>query len=75
MGDGRSATPAPAIPGWRLIISDRGRFWAIRRQAFPRGALHAGAEPTVDADTFEQVQAEVARQEEIAQQFPGRVAS
>lgn len=69
MEDARSTTPAPAIPtipGWRLIISDKGRFWAIRRTRFPRGALRAGAEPTVDADTFDEVQAEVTRQEEIA---------
>ncbi|MEV8630771.1 hypothetical protein AB0395_03865 [Streptosporangium sp. NPDC051023] len=71
MHDDKSAPPAPAIPGWRLIVSDKGRFWAIRREPFPRGALRAGAEPTVDADTFDQVRAEVARQEEIAE----RVAS
>lgn len=59
------------IPGWRLILSDKGRFWAIRREAFPRGALRAGAEPAVDADTFDDLKAEVARQEEIAE----RVAS
>lgn len=69
MQDGKSTMPEsaiPTIPGWRLIISDRGRFWAIRREAFPRGALHAGAEPTVDADTFDDLKAEVTRQEEIA---------
>ncbi|MEV7008784.1 hypothetical protein [Streptosporangium sp. NPDC051022] len=66
MQDARSAAPTPAIPGWRLIISDKGRFWAIRRQSFPRGALRAGAEPAVDADTFEEVRAAVERQEEIA---------
>ncbi|OUC83323.1 hypothetical protein CA984_40870 [Streptosporangium minutum] len=56
----------PAIPGWRLILSDRGRFWAVRETAFPRSALRAGAEPTVDADTFDGLEAEVERQEEIA---------
>ncbi|MEV4094438.1 hypothetical protein [Streptosporangium saharense] len=61
-------TPAstPAIPGWRLIVSDTGRYWAIRNRAFPRVALRAGVEPAVDADTFEEVQAAVAVQEEKA---------
>ncbi|MEV8630822.1 hypothetical protein AB0395_04125 [Streptosporangium sp. NPDC051023] len=66
MEDIRRILPEAAISGWRLIISDKGRFWAIRRQSFPRGALRVGAEPTVDADTFEEVQAAVERQEEIA---------
>ncbi|MFD0883675.1 hypothetical protein ACFQ08_03765 [Streptosporangium algeriense] len=56
----------PAIPGWRLIISDAGRFWAIRNRAFPRAALRAGAEPAVDADTFAEVREAVAVQEEKA---------
>ncbi|MER7129777.1 hypothetical protein [Streptosporangium saharense] len=56
----------PAIPGWRLIVSDTGRYWAIRNRAFPRVALRAGVEPAVDADTFEQVQAAVAEQEDKA---------
>ncbi|MFF4988789.1 hypothetical protein ACFY19_16450 [Streptosporangium saharense] len=61
-------TPAstPAIPGWRLIVSDTGRYWAIRNRAFPRVALRAGVEPAVDADTFEEVQAAVAEQEDKA---------
>ncbi|MER7207210.1 hypothetical protein ABT340_09040 [Streptosporangium sp. NPDC000239] len=56
----------PEIPGWRLIISDAGRFWAVRNRAFPRTALRAGAEPAVDADTFEEVREAVAKQEEKA---------
>ncbi|MFC3983126.1 hypothetical protein [Streptosporangium jomthongense] len=64
------APTVPAIPGWRLIISDTGRFWAIRNRAFPRTALRAGAEPTVDADTLEEVREAVARQEEIAEGVP-----
>ncbi|MEV4096052.1 hypothetical protein [Streptosporangium saharense] len=56
----------PAIPGWRLIVSDTGRYWAIRNRAFPRVALRAGVEPAVDADTFEEVQAAVAEQEDKA---------
>ncbi|WP_433247282.1 hypothetical protein ACQPYK_46745 [Streptosporangium sp. CA-135522] len=68
MEDVRSRMPEPAIPGWRLILSDRGRFWAVREKPFPRGALHAGAEPIVDADTFDGLEAEVERQEEIAKQ-------
>ncbi|MFC3979808.1 hypothetical protein [Streptosporangium jomthongense] len=70
MSDDRTSAPATAIPGWRLIISDAGRFWAIRNRAFPRTALRAGAEPTVDADTFEEVREAVARQEEIAEGVP-----
>ncbi|MER7208212.1 hypothetical protein ABT340_14180 [Streptosporangium sp. NPDC000239] len=62
-------TPAcQTIPGWRLIISDAGRFWAIRNRAFPSTALRAGVEPTVDADTFEEVREAVAAQEEKARE-------
>ncbi|MFI6801562.1 hypothetical protein [Streptosporangium canum] len=71
MEDGRSTTAesaSPTIPGWRLILSDMGRFWAVREKAFPQGALRAGAEPTVDADTFDGVKAEVDQQENIAKQ-------
>ncbi|MEV4093383.1 hypothetical protein [Streptosporangium saharense] len=71
-------TPASGvqmIPGWRLIISDTGRFWAVRNRAFPRGALRAGAEPTVDADTFEELQAAVARQEQIVHDVVAEVPS
>ncbi|MEU1737084.1 hypothetical protein [Streptosporangium sp. NPDC020145] len=75
MHEGKSETAAPAIPGWRLIISDAGRFWAIRNRAFPRTALRAGAEPTVDADTFEQVQEAVAAQEEKARDAVAGVVS
>ncbi|MER7211086.1 MULTISPECIES: hypothetical protein [Streptosporangium] len=70
-----NARPVQSIPGWRLIISDAGRFWAIRNRAFPRTALRAGAEPTVDADTFEQVQEAVAAQEEKARDAVAGVVS
>ncbi|MGW4424940.1 hypothetical protein [Streptosporangium sp. NPDC004631] len=72
MHDGRSTTPQSAtsatavIPGWQVFLSDRGRFWASRREPFSPEAFHAGAERTVDADTFEQLQAETTRQEETA---------
>ncbi|MFD0883394.1 hypothetical protein ACFQ08_02315 [Streptosporangium algeriense] len=66
METARSLPTARTIPGWRLIISDAGRYWAIRNRAFPRTALRAGVEPAVDADTFEEVQAAVAEQEEKA---------
>ncbi|MFC3980456.1 hypothetical protein [Streptosporangium jomthongense] len=56
----------PVIPGWRLIISDAGRFWAFRNHVFSRVAVRAGAESAVDADTFEEIQAIVAEQEEKA---------
>ncbi|MEU1735989.1 hypothetical protein [Streptosporangium sp. NPDC020145] len=67
METARSLPAAQVIPGWRLIISDAGRFWAVRNRAFPGTALRAGAEPTVDADTFEEVREAVVRQEEIAE--------
>ncbi|MFI7539024.1 hypothetical protein [Streptosporangium sp. NPDC049376] len=57
---------APVIPGWRLIISDAGRFWAFRTHLFPRIAVRAGAQSAVDADTFEEVRAAVAEQERTA---------
>ncbi|MEU1877776.1 hypothetical protein ABZ470_10720 [Streptosporangium sp. NPDC020072] len=56
----------PVIPGWRLIISDAGRFWAFRTHLFPRVAVRAGAQSAVDADTFDEIQAVVAEQEETA---------
>ncbi|MEU0518806.1 hypothetical protein [Streptosporangium sp. NPDC006007] len=79
MHDGRSTTPQSAtsatavIPGWQVFLSDRGRFWASRREPFSTQAAYAGAERTVDADTFEQLRAETARQEETA--AAGRVTS
>lgn len=42
MHDGRSAMPecatsaTPVIPGWRVILSNRGRFWASRAVPFTR---------------------------------------
>ncbi|MEV8630106.1 hypothetical protein AB0395_28075 [Streptosporangium sp. NPDC051023] len=68
MENARSLPTSPAIPGWRLIISDAGRFWAIRQTPFPIAAMRAGADPAVDADTFAEVRAMVERQEEIARQ-------
>ena len=66
MDDVRAKTLNPVIPGWQVFLSDRGRFWASRREPFSPEAFHAGAERTVDADTFEQLRAETARQEETA---------
>ncbi|GHE29554.1 hypothetical protein GCM10017673_35270 [Streptosporangium violaceochromogenes] len=66
MENARAIMPAPTIPGWRLIISDRGRFWAFRRTPFPIAAMRAGADPAVDADTLTEIEAAVGRQEEIA---------
>ncbi|MFD0883821.1 hypothetical protein ACFQ08_04525 [Streptosporangium algeriense] len=66
-----NATDGPAfqsIPGWRLIISDAGRFWALRQRPFPIAATKAGADSAVDADTFDEVRAAVADQERIAGQ-------
>ncbi|MFC3980709.1 hypothetical protein [Streptosporangium jomthongense] len=66
MNDGKAQWPSPTIPGWRLIISTAGRFWAFRATPFPAKARQAGAEPDLDADTFAEIQAAVERQEEIA---------
>ncbi|GAA3095507.1 hypothetical protein [Streptosporangium carneum] len=68
MENARAILPGQTIPGWRLIISDAGRFWARRQSPFPVEALWAGADPAVDADTFAEVQVAVERQEEIARQ-------
>ncbi|WP_433247498.1 hypothetical protein ACQPYK_47130 [Streptosporangium sp. CA-135522] len=63
----KSTAPASAIPGWRVIRSDAGRFWASRERPFPDGSMWDGPPfRTVDADTFDQLQAEVTRQEEAA---------
>ncbi|MEV8634452.1 hypothetical protein AB0395_22625 [Streptosporangium sp. NPDC051023] len=75
MSDGRAPAPSPTIPGWRLILSDRSRFWAFRETPFPIAARRAGAEPDLDADTFDEIQALVERQEEIARQVAGQVTS
>ncbi|MEV7008345.1 hypothetical protein [Streptosporangium sp. NPDC051022] len=66
MENARAIPVQGTTPGWRLIISDAGRFWALRQRPFPVDALRAGADPAVDADTFSEVQAAVERQEEIA---------
>ncbi|MEV7005475.1 hypothetical protein [Streptosporangium sp. NPDC051022] len=63
----RSAAPASAIPGWRVIRSDAGRYWASRERPFPNDT--AWGDPpfrTVDADTFDDLRAEVDRQETAA---------
>ncbi|GHH67113.1 hypothetical protein GCM10017673_13750 [Streptosporangium violaceochromogenes] len=62
--------PSAAIPGWRVIVSDAGRFWASRVEPFPEEAeWYAPPYRTVDGDTFEALQAEVERQEEAAGQL------
>ncbi|MEV8633423.1 hypothetical protein AB0395_17355 [Streptosporangium sp. NPDC051023] len=73
MRDGRATVPSPTIPGWRLILSDRSRFWAFRQEPFPLAARRAGAEPDLDADTFDEIQVLVEHQEEIARQVAGQV--
>ncbi|WP_440105511.1 hypothetical protein [Streptosporangium sp. H16] len=79
MDDGKSSTPEQAIPGWRLILSDAGRLWASREEPFSPVAFEAGAERTVDADTFDALRAETDRQETVAreaqEQAAGRVIS
>ena len=49
----RSAAPDPVIPGWRVILSDAGRFWASRVLPFPNDSeWYAPPFRTVDADTL-----------------------
>lgn len=69
MHDRRATVPSAAIPGWRVIISDTGRFWASRVQPFTgRSEWYAPPFRTVDGDTFEELRAEVERQEEAARE-------
>ncbi|GHH70717.1 hypothetical protein GCM10017673_23030 [Streptosporangium violaceochromogenes] len=65
--NGGSPTPAGVIPGWRVILSDAGRLWASRQVPFPRETDRC-APPyrTVDADTLDELRAEVERQEQAA---------
>ncbi|MEV8638188.1 hypothetical protein AB0395_41695 [Streptosporangium sp. NPDC051023] len=58
-----------------MIVSDQGRLWASRAAPFTDDQIQAGAERTVDADTLDELLAEVARQEEAARRVVGRVAS
>ncbi|WP_406311447.1 hypothetical protein OHA77_22010 [Streptosporangium sp. NBC_01639] len=64
-----SAAPASAIPGWRVIRSDAGRYWASREEPFADDSAW-GRPPfrTVDADTFDSLRAEVTQQETAAQE-------
>ncbi|MEV8636594.1 hypothetical protein AB0395_33620 [Streptosporangium sp. NPDC051023] len=70
-----TAAPSQAIPGWRIIRSDAGRYWASRERPFPADTLW-GDPPfrTVDADTFDDLRAEVDRQEEVAARIASRAA-
>ncbi|MEV4093178.1 hypothetical protein [Streptosporangium saharense] len=74
MNDGKAKVPSPTIPGWRLLISTAGRFWAFRETPFSAKARQAGAEPDLDADTFAEIQAAVELQEEIARLVAARGA-
>lgn len=76
MHDRRSAMPESAtsefatsvIPGWRVIRSDAGRYWASRVRPFTAEQLNrTDAYRTVDADTLDGLRAETARQEEAAE--------
>ncbi|MFD0883616.1 hypothetical protein ACFQ08_03450 [Streptosporangium algeriense] len=66
MHDDKAIVPASTIPGRRLITGDQSHFWAFRRKPFSNEARQAGAEPDVDADTFDEIRVLVERQEEIA---------
>ncbi|GHE39815.1 hypothetical protein GCM10017673_47710 [Streptosporangium violaceochromogenes] len=57
----------PVIPGWRVMRSDAGRYWASREKPFDDdGEWYDPPFRTVDGDTFEQLRAETERQEEVA---------
>ncbi|MFF5209260.1 hypothetical protein [Streptosporangium sp. NPDC000396] len=73
MEDGKSAMPDSAIPGWRVIRSDAGRYWASREEPFPGSSvkdtgLKQPPYRTVDADTLDELRAEVERQESVARE-------
>ncbi|GLZ12139.1 hypothetical protein Acsp04_23740 [Actinomadura sp. NBRC 104425] len=57
-----------AYPGWRVFVSDRGRWWATRG---PLGAeqMRVGCQASLDADTparlCELLAAETARDEQV----------
>ncbi|MEV8633149.1 hypothetical protein AB0395_15960 [Streptosporangium sp. NPDC051023] len=59
-----------------MIRSDAGRYWASRERPFPNDT-EWGAPPfrTVDADTLDDLQAEVGRQETAARQAYGQESS
>ncbi|GAA4561125.1 hypothetical protein [Planotetraspora kaengkrachanensis] len=56
----------PVIPGWRIMHSDAGRFWATRSSSFDGKAEKAGAARTVDGDDLMQLAQAIAEQESIA---------
>ncbi|MFF5204905.1 hypothetical protein [Streptosporangium sp. NPDC000396] len=63
-----------------MILSDGGRFWASREEPFPDSSVKGTGlrQPpfrTVDADTFDDLLAEVERQESAAWEAAKRVAS
>lgn len=65
-----SPAPESAIPGWRVIVSDTGRFWASRQMPFPRETEgYAPPYRTVDGDTLDALRAEVERQEQAAREL------
>lgn len=53
-------------PGWRILMSDAGRYWATREQQFTREQMAAGAARTVDGDTLPELCRAIAEQEAIA---------
>ncbi|MEV7009549.1 hypothetical protein [Streptosporangium sp. NPDC051022] len=68
MEDARATVPTPTIPGWRVILSDKGRLWASRIVPFTEPEMGVGATRTVDADTLDELAGEVERQERVAGQ-------
>ncbi|GLK07570.1 hypothetical protein [Streptosporangium carneum] len=77
MGNGKSPVLAETIPGWRVMRSDAGRYWATRNEPFldavTRGPLDAPPFRTVDADTYGELLDEVHRQERAAEQATRKI--
>lgn len=56
-----------ATAGWHTFRSDAGRHWATRVNPFPDDVVDTGeVSRTVEADTPEELAAEIARQERRA---------
>lgn len=54
-------------PGWRSLLSDKGRYWATRERPFSTAQATAGAARTVDGDDVQQLRAAIQEQERLAE--------
>ncbi|MEU8266737.1 hypothetical protein AB0B89_06170 [Sphaerisporangium sp. NPDC049002] len=66
MGKPTGSDENPAIVGWSVFKSDKGRFWASRHRPYEPAAEKAGAWRTVDGDDLAQVCMAIAEQEALA---------